>query len=346
MNDQILQETIRSSSNAEDVQEFVSRTGLELTSSELKAVTAVVDFRAAGLPKEASASRRAAFLGRVALQRTGSQARRPSNHWMRRMALAAASVAALGTAALGGANAEGITNTVGETLGLRDAKNVYTTTSFEPAFSVTLPNENWAVQVDKSDAFVPDDFGHTPDFGIPDADFGIYRPLGWADPAGEAVYVIPGDLIAWLRGHPRLDAGEPTTVTVGGIEGIQIDLKVACICDPLFDDSNYPEVPGGGVQSVIEQRYEARRNENVTLFHLEDPYFGVFGDSSYNPSPRLDFRLYPGPRYRLMVFEVEGEDLVVVATGIEYRNPIYSGETRFERFVRPLLDSLVFEQSK
>ncbi|HEV8574242.1 MAG TPA: hypothetical protein VGR43_05980 [Dehalococcoidia bacterium] len=341
MNDEILHEMIRSSSNAEEVEKCVSRKGLELGGSELSAVTAVVDFRAARVPEEALASRRAAFLGRVAMQRTREiEARPQSNPWIRRMAVAAAGVAALGVAAAGGAKAGGISDTVAEAVGLRDGKNVYTTTSFEPSFKVTLPNENWKVLVDKRDAFIPDgggDFGHAAD-----AQFGIYKPLGWADPAGEARYIIPGNIIAWLRGHPRLDAGEPTTVTVGGIEGIQIDLDVVCTCDALFEDSNYPEVPGRGVQSVIEQRNEAVRNESVTLFHLEDPFGGVFGVPG-DSNPYLDFTLSPGPRYRLILFEVDGEDLVVVSTGVEHRNPIYGGATRFEWFVRPLLDSLVVE---
>lgn len=335
MNDETLQEMIRSSSNAEDVREFASRTGLEVSSSELRAVAAVVDFRSAGIAQEASASRRAAFLGRVALQRTVGQTGRPSNPWIRRrMALAAASVAALGMVALGGANAEGVGNAVAEALGLRDDKLVYHTTSFEPAFSVTLPDDvSVTVAVDKGDAFLPGrsfGFGKSPGRYVAHVFlFGIYRPLAWADPAGEARFIIPSDKIAWLQGHPCLDAGEPeSSVDIGGLEATQIDATWTCV----------PSAPG-----------------EEALFYLENPLFLIGPDERgcCGPGGReswLSISIAPsgvstasniglGLRYRFWVLRVQGEDLVIIAPAPGQE--VFPGD--FEQIVRPMLDSLTFK---
>jgi hypothetical protein len=32
------------------------------------------------------------------------------------------------------------------------------------------------------------------------------------------------DLVAWLKAAPGLAVGEPTPVTVGGLDGVQLDL--------------------------------------------------------------------------------------------------------------------------
>ncbi len=244
-----------------------------------------------------------------------AEARRQWNPWIRRIAFAAVAVAALGAAAAGGANADA----VGEALGLRDEKNVYTTTLFSPGFSVTLP-DRWGIAVDSGDAFVPFNPG-------PQAAFAIYRPWAWADPANEDRAIIPPDIIAWLQANPYLEAGEPTTVTVGGIKGTQIDLASTFAAgDPL--------------------------GESVKLFFLQSGALGI----GLGPQ-KLHFSIAPGERYRFIVLEdvgkgeFAGDDLVVVAPGFRRAQQgvgpsrlIPLPMTFFDQVVRPVLDTITFER--
>ena len=47
------------------------------------------------------------------------------------------------------------------------------------------------------------------------------------DPKTGNLVPAPGDLIAWLRTHPYLDAGAPKAIHVGRWRAVQIDVKVA-----------------------------------------------------------------------------------------------------------------------
>ena len=172
---------------------------------------------------------------------------------------------------------------------LAAASAILNTMSFVPAPTADLP-ENWTVTVGKSDLFVPGmgDTGHDPE-GV----FAIYAPLGWADSASESngTYVVPSDIAEWLREHPNIDAGEPVSVQVGGIEGTQIDLVCTC-------DGDLGSGPLGGI---------------VKLFYLGNPDSGM---PHYEPGETGDpgngfhFDIYAGVHYRFIFLEVATEAFV------------------------------------
>jgi hypothetical protein len=240
-----------------------------------------------------------------------------------------------------------------------DQEGVYTTTHFEPRFKITL-SPLYGVAFDTPNGFAPRGISLEHERGFElgrvmfDSPFGIYRPWDWARPdegygngnvdifgdagptvAGDGPQFFPTDAAEWLLNHPRLETSEPTSVTVGGIEGTQLDVKVA---------------------AAACHDAECVRRESVTLFYIWNP---LTRDSAYNCcDPFLHpVTIYPGAHYRFIVLQVGpcpprptcslvgGDELVIVA-GLDDIPPgccpIVGEGYSFERDTQPMLDSIVF----
>ena len=93
----------------------------------------------------------------------------------------------------------------------------------------------------------------------------------------------PDDMVAWLRNHPLLETSEPVPVTVGGQEGVLLDVSVA----PGLED--YPTESCGP----------------------DDPCVFLMTTSAES-----GFALWADQTNRLMVLEdVEGETVILAASG-------------------------------
>jgi hypothetical protein len=83
----------------------------------------------------------------------------------------------------------------------------------------------------------------------------VYEPSKSGTPI---VVHTPEDLVGWLKHHPYLKTSDPKTVSVGGVEGQQLDVAVA---------EDLPEDYRSGVCSSI-----AEPEECVDLFRVSDPH--------------------------------------------------------------------------
>ena len=81
-------------------------------------------------------------------------------------------------------------------------------------------------------------------------------------PAEKVAVPAPEDMIAWLREHPNLEAGEPVPVTVGGVSGTQLDVEVSSVL------RDYPE--GCPVPCVNAWPRSDERGEREFVFFLGD----------------------------------------------------------------------------
>jgi hypothetical protein len=154
------------------------------------------------------------------------------------------------------------------------AGNAYRSTVFRPVIGLRM-RHGWEVAGDDASSLA---------LRNGDLEFLILsfsRITRVADPTdlGRAMRA-PDDLVAWLEGHPYLDADPATAVSVGGLEGMQID-----VAPTVGPDERLPgtEEPG-----------------TVPLFYAGDEpaWIGAFD------------------RYRFIALEVDGEPLhVVLASG-------------------------------
>jgi hypothetical protein len=105
----------------------------------------------------------------------------------------------------------------------------------------------------------------------------VYKP-GTQD-AVEA----PEDLIGWLQNHPDLKTDEPEPITVGGVEGVQIDVLVEDLPEDVYGEYGVECVDiaplSGGEQGVYFREANKRR-----VIVLED----VKGETVYIESANWD----------------------------------------------------------
>jgi hypothetical protein len=93
----------------------------------------------------------------------------------------------------------------------------FVTERFVPTVSV-VPGTGWRALLDAPGSFTLDD-------GDPPA-LRFVLVSGVFDPVSQKVIKLPKDLEAWILEHPLLESRPPIPVSVGGIEGTQIDAKV------------------------------------------------------------------------------------------------------------------------
>jgi hypothetical protein len=85
----------------------------------------------------------------------------------------------------------------------------------------------------------------------------VYKP-GTQD-AVEA----PEDLVGWFQNHPDLKTGEPEPITVGGVEGVQLDVLVEDLPEDVYGECGVECVDiaplSGGEQGVYFREVNKRR---------------------------------------------------------------------------------------
>jgi hypothetical protein len=73
----------------------------------------------------------------------------------------------------------------------------------------------------------------------------------------------PEDLVGWLQDHPDLKTGEPEPITVGGVEGEQIDVLVEDLPEDVYGECGVECVDiaplSGGEQGVYFREVNKRR---------------------------------------------------------------------------------------
>jgi hypothetical protein len=128
----------------------------------------------------------------------------------------------------------------------------YRTEEFEPSFSFRV-GKGW--ENDPPEAFDVLLLGQkTGGMGAVNVQR-VYEPTKSGRPI---VVNTPKDLLGWLEHHPYLKTSDPKTVSVGGVEGQQLDVAVA---------EDLPEDYRSGVCSSI-----AEPEECVDLFRVSDPH--------------------------------------------------------------------------
>jgi hypothetical protein len=109
----------------------------------------------------------------------------------------------------------------------------YRTEVFKPALSFTV-GKGWALECPEGPDYVcllPP--GEQTLFKFVHADE-VYKPSELIDMSGETI-PLPADLVGWFEQHPYLQTDKPEPVTIGGIEGQQIDVVVGDL------PKDYPE---------------------------------------------------------------------------------------------------------
>jgi hypothetical protein len=89
---------------------------------------------------------------------------------------------------------------------------------FELPMTVSFGQQDWQVSDDFAD-LVTVDSSHG-GWGV---SFNLVTDAKLADPANEHHIPFPEDFVSWLQSNPDFKVGQPTKVTIGGIDGTQID---------------------------------------------------------------------------------------------------------------------------
>jgi len=105
---------------------------------------------------------------------------------------------------------------------------VYVTSQFDPGFTFTL-GRGWQLLSPESSTFLTFLHGDDPNS---DPILAFLRPTRVVDPRRrylkedvpqDALLPPPKDLAAWIARHPLLDAGDPKSRVVGGVDATQVD---------------------------------------------------------------------------------------------------------------------------
>jgi hypothetical protein len=98
------------------------------------------------------------------------------------------------------------------------AQPAFVTKRFVPTVSL-VPGAGWRAILDAVGSFTLDE-GDPPGLRF-------VRVSAVFDPVSQRVIELPKDLEAWILANPLLQVRSPVPVSIGGIEGIQIDAEVA-----------------------------------------------------------------------------------------------------------------------
>jgi hypothetical protein len=149
----------------------------------------------------------------------------------------------------------------------------YRTEEFEPSFSFRV-GKGWKNGTPEAFDVMLLNGGGTDGLGAVNVQR-VYEPSKSGTPI---VSSTPKDLVGWLEHHPYLKTSDPKPVSVGGVEGQQVDVAVA---------KDLPDDYHSGVCSPI-----AERQECVELFWL----------STHDHSP---ISVPEGDKWRLIVLQNE-----------------------------------------
>jgi hypothetical protein len=171
----------------------------------------------------------------------------------------------------------------------------YRSTPNEPTIAFTIPSPGWTWYYSGSFRIVADESPTIHGLYSPDGIYFLRDPAIAARDCEEAA--APGigrsveDLVAWLEAAPGLVVGEPTPITIGGLDGMQLDLQI----DPAwkrtcFFSERLPAVPLifrgaelGGYHSVMLPDMSMRwfvldSEDGVIIVDIEDGPDGLAHD--------------------------------------------------------------------
>jgi hypothetical protein len=97
----------------------------------------------------------------------------------------------------------------------------YRSEEFKPSLSFRI-GKGWSTYTREAPDVLRISRGETAGFGFTNI-HEVYKPTRTGTPN---VVDAPEDIVGWFRRHPYLDTTEPEPTTVGGVEGVQIDVIV------------------------------------------------------------------------------------------------------------------------
>jgi hypothetical protein len=120
-------------------------------------------------------------------------------------------------------------------LGRLDPDTTHSTRAFTPSFTYQVPTPGWVNHEDDRGGYLlvpPDNDPAGVDAGTSDF-IGVataMTPARVSDPHGCAIEALPGPwtpttVAAWFRKQPNLQATRPTRTSVGGLQGVVLDLR-------------------------------------------------------------------------------------------------------------------------
>jgi len=156
------------------------------------------------------------------------------------------------------------------------AAGTYTTQVFETPLTYTVP-QGWANYEDLPGNFIvlpPTASEEQIDAGTADY-VGVYDGIAVANAEcierqQSGVDLTPAAMAAWFVEHEGLDATEPTAVTVGGLDGLVVDIRIAggytdgCPYEGYEGVPMVPLIIGAGPAEV----HHVALGENVTRLYL------------------------------------------------------------------------------
>ena len=106
-------------------------------------------------------------------------------------------------------------------LGLLTAGTVYTTSAFQPAITFSVPEAGWENRADEGGIFF------LLRIAYPGDSIAFFRNPIASGVGASSVGTSIEELAAWAAANPLLDASPPTPVTIGGLQGLTMDMRVA-----------------------------------------------------------------------------------------------------------------------
>jgi hypothetical protein len=154
------------------------------------------------------------------------------------------------------------------------AAGTYTTTKFQPAITYTVPS-GWANFEDLVGNFllVPPG-GNLPGVDADTSDFiGVYAtvaaPNGCEQGAAPSVGLKVTDIARWMNQNPGLDTTEPRSITVGGLRGVVLDIRMTAgwkkTCS--YAEDGHPLVPilVGSLSTYLDHNVSGRHATRLYL---------------------------------------------------------------------------------
>ena len=171
----------------------------------------------------------------------------------------------------------------------------YSSTPNEPTIAFTVPSSGWTWYYSGHFRIVADESPTNEGLYGSDAIYFLPKPAianrDCQESAQQGVGQSVTDLVAWLEVAPGLAVSEPTPVTVGGLDGVQLDLQLDPAWKrPCFFSEGLPAVPlifrgaelGGYHLTMLPDQsmrwYILESDDGVILIDIDDGPDGLSRD--------------------------------------------------------------------
>jgi hypothetical protein len=139
----------------------------------------------------------------------------------------------------------------------------YVTTEFEPALSFRVVDEGWEVIAPELPDLLAISRGE--DF------FAFMNPRQVYDPKRPAEQIAvpePEDWVAWFQNHPYLETGKATSVTIGGISGVQFNMEASSAPRRFPERCGAPCVPAWPLSDGNSVEYPLGGKDRITIVEV------------------------------------------------------------------------------